>query len=578
MASGSALVVAAIDFGTTYSGWAFSFKHEFERDPTKVSAKTWRGGQLSSLKGPTCVLIKPDGKTLETFGFEAEKRYTELAEEDAHKKWFYFRRFKMSLWNKVINRNTKLEDESGKELPAMTVFSLSIRFLKDELLKTSGDQIGGNGLEPEDIHWVLTVPAIWNDAAKQFMREAAQEAGMLQNMLTIALEPEAASLYCRHLPVEKGDNSRTCLSKFSAGKKYLVLDAGGGTVDITVHEVGPSGDLKELHKASGGAWGGTKVDEAFMNFLGQLAGPDVIERFKDVNMEDYIDLLRDFEIKKRDIAPSKDSKVTIKLPIALSELVREMKGTELKSKIQQSGLGEKAKLTGDKLRLEASVVKTFFQTSISSCVKHVSDLLDEPVNRGVQAILMVGGFSESPMLQEMIKTKFPKLTIITPPEAGLAVLKGAVIFGHSPKSISERVSKYTYGTDITVPFDESQHPWSKRKEYKNGEVRCTDIFSKLVELGQTMVVGQPQDAQNFTPVTEDQKSMPMNIYAAKIKDPKFVTDYGCQQIGSFDVPMTGTGTDRSVMVRMTFAGTEIDVECKQKDTSNVTHLKVDFLS
>jgi hypothetical protein len=25
-----------------------------------------------------------------------------------------------------------------------------------------------------DIHWVLTVPAIWKDNAKQFMREAAQ--------------------------------------------------------------------------------------------------------------------------------------------------------------------------------------------------------------------------------------------------------------------------------------------------------------------------------------------------------------------------------------------------------------------
>ena len=44
-------MVAAIDFGTTYSGWAFSFKHDFERDPINVSAKTWLGGQLTSLKG-----------------------------------------------------------------------------------------------------------------------------------------------------------------------------------------------------------------------------------------------------------------------------------------------------------------------------------------------------------------------------------------------------------------------------------------------------------------------------------------------------------------------------------------------
>ena len=30
------LVVAAIDFGTTYSGYAFSFKHDYEKEPTKV--------------------------------------------------------------------------------------------------------------------------------------------------------------------------------------------------------------------------------------------------------------------------------------------------------------------------------------------------------------------------------------------------------------------------------------------------------------------------------------------------------------------------------------------------------------
>ena len=35
------LLVAAIDFGTTYSGWAFSFKHEYIRDPTDISFSQW---------------------------------------------------------------------------------------------------------------------------------------------------------------------------------------------------------------------------------------------------------------------------------------------------------------------------------------------------------------------------------------------------------------------------------------------------------------------------------------------------------------------------------------------------------
>ena len=30
-------------------------------------------------------------------------------------------------------------------------------------------------LDEMDVHWVITVPAIWSDGAKQFMREAAQK-------------------------------------------------------------------------------------------------------------------------------------------------------------------------------------------------------------------------------------------------------------------------------------------------------------------------------------------------------------------------------------------------------------------
>jgi len=37
-AAGPRLQVAAIDFGTTYSGYAFSFRHEFMENPLQVSA------------------------------------------------------------------------------------------------------------------------------------------------------------------------------------------------------------------------------------------------------------------------------------------------------------------------------------------------------------------------------------------------------------------------------------------------------------------------------------------------------------------------------------------------------------
>ena len=67
-----------------------------------------------------------------------------------------------------------ISDEMGKSLSALTVFSVSIEFLANNMLQSSNDQVGGR-IRREDVHWVLTVPAIWNDAAKQFMRQAAEK-------------------------------------------------------------------------------------------------------------------------------------------------------------------------------------------------------------------------------------------------------------------------------------------------------------------------------------------------------------------------------------------------------------------
>lgn len=57
-------------------------------------------------------------------------------------------------------------------MKALKVFSSAIGYLKDRLLSQCQSQI--TGIEESDILWVLTVPAIWNDKARQFMREAAE--------------------------------------------------------------------------------------------------------------------------------------------------------------------------------------------------------------------------------------------------------------------------------------------------------------------------------------------------------------------------------------------------------------------
>lgn len=99
----SGFLVAAIDFGTTFSGYAFSFVHEYKRDPLTISTHLWPG-VLSSEKTSTCVLFDSNEK-VNSFGFEAEKRYSDLASENKHHDWYFFRRFKMMLYNEKVNIN-----------------------------------------------------------------------------------------------------------------------------------------------------------------------------------------------------------------------------------------------------------------------------------------------------------------------------------------------------------------------------------------------------------------------------------------------------------------------------------------
>ncbi|KAH3835271.1 heat shock 70 kDa protein 12B-like [Dreissena polymorpha] len=321
------LVVAAIDFGTAYSGFAFSSIQEFKSEPLKISANTWIGGSLMSQKTSTCVLCDKD-KTFKKFGFDAEDAYADLAMDDKHKDYYYFRRFKMELFNKLkLKRRFMLEDVLGKKMLAMDVFSACIKFLKDDCLGKIRLQLPE--IRDTDIRWVLTMPAIWNDVSKQFMRESAAKAGIPNESLLIALEPEAASLCCRHSPMTSLKGSQKFMP-FQPGTKYLIFDAGGGTIDITVHEVMPGGGLKELYAANGGDWGGTFVDRAFRNLLAEIVGNDIMTGIETSKTSDYIDIFRDFEVIKRKFAVSMSDRVTFKVPAALNEIFKAKYGKDIK--------------------------------------------------------------------------------------------------------------------------------------------------------------------------------------------------------------------------------------------------------
>ena len=76
-----------------------------------------------------------------------------------------------------LDRTTQLTAANNKNVDALDVFSLSIKYMKDEAVNIIRNSTGDQNYSAKDIQWVLTVPAIWTPAAKQFMREAAYKVG-----------------------------------------------------------------------------------------------------------------------------------------------------------------------------------------------------------------------------------------------------------------------------------------------------------------------------------------------------------------------------------------------------------------
>jgi molecular chaperone DnaK (HSP70) len=121
----------------------------------------------------------------------------------------------------------------GREMNLMVVISESLRFIADKAMKKLEEQVGK--LVKAKIRWVLTVPALWSEEHKQFMRKAALNAGIIEQMnspnLLLCLEPEGASIQCRE------DSEETLKNQIVKNSIVMVLDCGGGTVDITVHKL-----------------------------------------------------------------------------------------------------------------------------------------------------------------------------------------------------------------------------------------------------------------------------------------------------------------------------------------------------
>ena len=243
---------------------------------------------------------------------------------------------------------------------------------------------------------VITVPAYFDDSQRQATKDAGKIAGL--EVKRIINEPTAAALA---YGLDKGDKKN---------EKIAVYDLGGGTFDVSILELGDG--VFEVKSTNGDTHlGGADFDRVIINYFA--------EEFK---KEHGIDIsedraamqrLRD-EAEKAKIELSTSQEVDVNLPFLTAD--------------SEGPKHFEHKLTRAKLE---SLVADLIDNTAEPCEKALKDA--KLKTSDIDAIVLVGGMTRMPAVQEKVKKIFGKEPMkgVNPDEVVAigAAIQGGVLQG-----------------------------------------------------------------------------------------------------------------------------------------------------
>ncbi|CAB5381332.1 unnamed protein product [Rhizophagus irregularis] len=276
-------VVVAIDFGTTYSGYAYAHKEEPDEIIVQDSWKEYE----ARFKTPTVIKYNDNYSVIKLWGYPA------LTERSKIKKARLFSSSKLPKSTSIPIELFKLHllksiKESEKPiLPRKLNYKNVIR----DFMKQLGDDVKTNlkkawqNLDLEkNVLYILTVPAEFDDEAIATFRECVFNAGLLKdkdsNNIRIITEPEAAAIHCLNSALEHN---------LTIGDSFMIVDCGGGTVDLTTRELLEDKRLSELTElpphpttsvVKGGVLYGLKEETVKDRVLKRTYGTDVVRNWQ----------------------------------------------------------------------------------------------------------------------------------------------------------------------------------------------------------------------------------------------------------------------------------------------------------
>ncbi|KAK3105758.1 hypothetical protein FSP39_004981 [Pinctada imbricata] len=266
----------------------------------------------------------------------------------------------------------------------------------------------------------------------------------------------------------------------------------------------------------------------------------------------------------------------ISLPMVLLDIYADMTGKDLNQSVAESKYHDTVRIIGEKVKFNKELAKNVFEEAKRGIVDFVKDCLyKKNIDMKITSIIIVGGFASSNRIVEAVREACPNHRVVVPLEPDIAVLKGATIYGHVPRIIMSRISRYTYGIGVLNTFIQGQHPEDKRVK-KNGTDLCKDVFEKFVEAGRKV---PSEGLDREYDITFAHKPLELQMFVTSDQRPVLTSDTGCLLLGKIcvELPTGGWKTDATVSVRIYFGGTEIHVMARDSQKDFLYEANYDFL-
>jgi hypothetical protein len=417
--------VISLDFGTTYSGFAFSTR--LVDEPEIIVHYDWPGAENEKpyCKTLTALYYRGEVGRDSSWGHPARLEYMDPRASQHGGRGHYFTKFKLLLNKEYLDDCGTLAKSTPSPHSANNIITDYLKHIGELALKVVGEYIAHHVVfskldlmfSKDSVQWCVTVPSIWDENGKQHLKACMVNAGLISaeagNMeaLKVVLEPEAASFHCHQKLRENREDV-----PLQAKDKILVADVGGGTVDIVVQELIASSHeykVKELTESSGGLCGGTSVDDSFMHFVSKKVG--CLDEFLNKNDPSYKALLlKNWEQIKCGFGHETMSSTDIMDIVLPSKLASKWEAyeKELKNTLDDPSVVE----------LTEQDLKSIFDPAVNKILDLIAAQLTQV--RDIKAMFIVGGFASSPYLIRRIRARFSHEVshIVIPPNPGSAII------------------------------------------------------------------------------------------------------------------------------------------------------------